>query len=69
LRDYQTGTWEGGDADGCDHRAKTRFDYALSPGLGQPGSPQTQASNAGSNGSAQFRDICGKCGAWREAAE
>jgi DNA modification methylase len=67
LRDYGTATWEGGDA-GCDHRAPSRFDYKLNPGLGPTG-VQTQASNAGSNGSAQYRAVCGKCGARRVDAQ
>lgn len=63
LRDYGTASWDGGAAE-CDHRAPSRFDYALNPGLGPTG-VQTQASNAGSNGVAQYRDVCGKCGARR----
>ena len=46
LRDYGTASWEGG-RDDCNHKAPSRFDYALSPGLGPTG-VQTQASNAGS---------------------
>jgi DNA modification methylase len=63
LRDYGTAYWHGGDAE-CDHRAPSRFDYPLNPGLGPTG-VQTQASNRGSNGTAQYRDTCGKCGAVR----
>jgi DNA modification methylase len=61
LRDYGTARWEGGDP-ACDHRAPSRFDYALNAGLGPIGA-QTQQSNAGS-GPQQFRSIC-KCGARR----
>ncbi len=55
LRDYGTGTWEGGDED-CDHKAPSRFDYATS---------DKQLSNAGSEQHSTFRAVCGKCGARR----
>lgn len=63
LRDYGGGQWRGGD-EGCDHRAPSRFDYPLNAGLGSTGK-QTQASNAGSNGTTQYKGTCGKCGATR----
>jgi DNA modification methylase len=63
LRDYGTASWEGGDAE-CDHKAPSRFDYPLNAGLGPTG-VQTQASNAASDQGAQFRSVCGKCGARR----
>lgn len=62
LRDYGTAKWEGGDP-ACDHKAPSRFDYHLNPGLGPTG-VQKQDSNAGSGQSA-YRDVCGKCGAVR----
>src|SRR6185437_4575873 len=64
LRDYGTGTWEGGDPE-CDHAAakmKSRYDYALTPGLGPTGI-QTQGSNAGS-GYTRYASTC-QCGAVR----
>jgi DNA modification methylase len=63
LRDYGTAKWDGGSAE-CDHKAPSRFDYALNAGLGPTGA-QTQNSNAGSGSVQQFRDVCGKCGARR----
>jgi DNA modification methylase len=63
LRDYGTAQWDGGDP-ACDHRAPSRFDYALNSGLGPTG-VQTQGSNAGSGTVQQFRSVCGKCGARR----
>lgn len=63
LRDYGTASWEGGDP-ACDHRAPSRFDYALNSGLGPTG-VQDQASNAGSGSVRQYRRRCGKCGAVR----
>ncbi len=53
LRDYGTGSWEGGDPD-CDH-LEDRFSYAVS---------EKQRSNSAS-GSKMAKDICKKCGAKR----
>jgi DNA modification methylase len=54
LRDYGTGTWEGGD-ENCSHRR---------PATG--GNPQ-QGANKGNNSeeAAPFKDVCGLCGARR----
>jgi DNA modification methylase len=57
LRDYGTGTWEGGD-EGCDHveaKGTTRGGPHSTITGGQDTSPHK----------AQYRDICGKCGARR----
>ena len=58
LRDYGTGTWEGGD-DGCDHRKVSDPDAGVR-GSGLQG-------GKGSNGHQQegFKSKCGKCGARR----
>jgi len=53
LRDYGTGSWDGGDPD-CDHLTD-RFAYSVS---------EKQASNKAS-GSKLARETCGKCGASR----
>jgi DNA modification methylase len=59
LRDYGTGTWEGGDA-GCDHK--------------RSGEPQLHVGSDGKvgrnntnwdNRHGAFHDVCGKCGATR----
>lgn len=63
LRDYGTAKWVGGDSE-CDHKAPSRFGYALNSGLGPTG-VQDQASNIGSGSVQQYRDICRKCGAVR----
>ena len=54
LRDYGTGTWDGGDAE-CDHKM---------PATG--GNPE-QGPNKGNNNfeAMPFKDVCGKCGATR----
>ena len=57
LRDYGTGTWEGGDPN-CDHeeaRKKTRFDYAIS---------DLQAGSKGTDVKI-YAKVCPKCGAVR----
>ncbi len=69
LRDYGTGTWEGGDL-GCDHRdssrqGATRRDV-LPEYLARRAATYGTGTGAGSNvPAAQYRDICGKCGATR----
>ena len=65
LRDYQTATWEGGDAD-CDH--KKPIDKAklhASTGLNVAKDPEKMQSEIGSMHSHGYKDICGKCGAKR----
>jgi DNA modification methylase len=63
LRDYGTGTWEGGDAD-CDHNeAKARKDGAN--GRHTSATFHGSMSTDHGGGSIQFRDACGKCGARR----
>src|SRR5436309_1796914 len=54
LRDYDTGTWEGGDP-GCDHRV-----------VATGGNP-VQGPDKGNNNheGRPFRFVCGKCGARR----
>ena len=54
LRDYQTGTWEGGDPD-CDH-LQSNYDRGTA---GSRADAQTQ------DRATPYRDVCGKCGARR----
>lgn len=57
LRDYQTGRWEGGDAD-CDH--------ATYPAGGpRTGGKDFRVTEDAARKTRQFRDLCGKCGAVR----
>lgn len=67
LRDYGTAKWEGGKLD-CDHKAPSRFDYALNAGLGPTGK-QTQKSNKGSGTVQQYKGVCSDCGAKRQDAQ
>lgn len=57
LRDYSTGSWEGGDPD-CDHK------QARGTTRGGPHSTITGGQDTTAH-SAQYRDTCGKCGAKR----
>jgi DNA modification methylase len=58
LRDYQTGSWEGGDAE-CDHSHETAHQTqgATSQRVGRANADEQRNEN--------FRDVCGKCGATR----
>lgn len=59
LRDYQTGTWEGGDP-ACDHMGepmRTRANINANCGTG--------VDRKNSEGREFFRETCGKCGARR----
>lgn len=58
LRDYGTGTWEGGDA-GCKHE-KTAAPLAARPSGGLTGGKDTVDA-----GNQPFRAVCGHCGARR----
>lgn len=59
LRDYGTGTWEGGDP-ACDHRRmNVRPDHSNGTFVGR--GAQGHATSCAT----PFRDICGKCGARR----
>lgn len=60
LRDYQTGTWEGGAAD-CDH--KTRRPASAANG-------STLGGGKGSTGHQQegYSQVCARCGARRRLA-
>jgi DNA modification methylase len=65
LRDYGTGSWEGGD-DGCDHVAPKQPERTFTNGRGE------NEGYAGSNlrswttrDGTTYRDVCGKCGARR----
>lgn len=58
LRDYGTGTWEGGRAD-CDHSNGTVRNDKGSPTLNSGGAREHGA------GTAYFKSVCGKCGARR----
>lgn len=55
LRDYGTGSWEGGD-EGCDHSRQSDISRASS---GLDGATATQG------GAIAWRDVCGRCGARR----
>jgi DNA modification methylase len=59
LRDYQTGTWEGGDPN-CDHRSPT-----MKPGRNENRRTLdgSAATNTGQLLAAHRAGICGKCGA------
>ncbi len=63
LRDYGTGTWQGGDPD-CDHIASTIRTGAGLAALGEH--YRGGGHKAGEEKPIQFRDVCGKCGAQRE---
>jgi DNA modification methylase len=63
LRDYGTGTWEGGDVD-CDHKKplgnshlNANFNERWGNSLGQRKQETAKAQS--------YRDICGSCGALR----
>ena len=60
LRDYGTGSWDGGDPD-CDHTVSTAPGRQHRPHWrwGVAKRPTTRA------GQATVRDVCGKCGATR----
>jgi site-specific DNA-methyltransferase (cytosine-N4-specific) len=66
LRDYGTGTWEGGD-EGCDHKINAK-NRGSSSTLKNDGRPKEQVGWNNADFGAhdtQYRDICGKCGARR----
>jgi DNA modification methylase len=58
LRDYQTGTWQGGDGE-CDHRHETKHQTQgeTSQRVGRTNTEEQRNEN--------FRNLCGKCGARR----
>jgi DNA modification methylase len=58
LRDYGTGTWEGGDPD-CDHRHRTEHQ--------KQGATSARAgrANVDAQRNENFRSVCGACGARR----
>ena len=58
LRDYQTGTWSGGDTT-CDHRVI----------LGVNGATSAKQVTSGGTQGYQYRDTCGKCSARRIDAQ
>src|SRR5262245_36427006 len=59
LRDYGTGTWEGGNDPACDH-VKFAAPRAERPDCGMTGGKDTVDA-----GNAPYRTTCGKCGARR----
>jgi DNA modification methylase len=64
LRDYQTGTWEGGDA-ACGHSGQMGGFKSSTLGASTGGrSEETHHRSVGAQAT-PFRDICGKCGARR----
>jgi DNA modification methylase len=67
LRDYQTGTWEGGDA-ACDHKAPSNPQTAYLTGRCS-GEPWGEPDKTLAGGLKQFRSLCGKCGARRVDAQ
>lgn len=72
LRDYGTGTWDGGDPK-CDHVERTAEDCHRTSTLGPTAAQRADgsgrvlpATNAAFKGNArQFKNKCGKCGAVR----
>jgi DNA modification methylase len=71
LRDYGTGTWEGGDAE-CDHideeklaERKRQKKSMIAVGERIDGSTRTRIHDETIGKEWQFRDTCGKCGAHR----
>ena len=54
LRDYGTGTWEGGDPD-CDHARPTNFNENFNERWGQGAGDRKQESR----GLRPYRDLCG----------
>jgi site-specific DNA-methyltransferase (cytosine-N4-specific) len=65
LRDYGTGTWEGGDA-ACGHAVKQEKRGKPAYTNGQGGSFASNLQSWGDRDvSSVYRDICGKCGARR----
>lgn len=58
LRDYGTGTWEGGSSD-CSHVAPPTGGLTKGSGLAGTGNRKGFSSDG------QYRDVCGKCGATR----
>jgi DNA modification methylase len=58
LRDYGTGSWDGGDPD-CDHRHDTAHQKQGAT------SQRTGRQNVDEQRNENFRDVCGKCGATR----
>ena len=63
LRDYGTGTWEGGSAE-CDHRPEKNRERRFTNGQGLENS-KSNTSWAGRDESDPFGSICGECGARR----
>lgn len=58
LRDYGTGTWEGGSVE-CDHLAPK------AGGTGQASALQVSVKRVDFESGGQYREVCGKCGARR----
>jgi len=65
LRDYGTGTWEGGDPD-CDHvERNARNDVSAEELARRAAAYGTGTGNGSKVSSIGYRDVCGKCGARR----
>ena len=67
LRDYGTGTWEGGDA-GCDHaqaEIRQRRNLANAANAADGGNRKQESRTDTDALWLPYRDICGKCGARR----
>lgn len=62
LRDYGTGTWDGGNPD-CDHKAPERQPRSERPDSHGFGTRSVLAAQDA--GATAYRDVCGKCGARR----
>ena len=62
LRDYGTGTWEGGDCN-CNHTANMRF--SESTGLRQYDGHSELSNIENEKKATPFKKVCGKCGAVR----
>jgi DNA modification methylase len=67
LRDYGTAKWEGGDA-GCDHRANGER-RQLPHGDGRAHDSYADERHLIPGAGANFKDVCGKCGARRIDAQ
>lgn len=66
LRDYRTGTWNGGDAE-CDH---IQAELRTGPGMAALSEHyKGGGKKAAQPKTKQFKDICGKCGATRTDAQ
>lgn len=64
LRDYGTGTWEGGDPE-CDHQVPKRPERTFADGRNVSGKSCTSCTSWTHRDCTTYKDTCGKCGARR----